>query len=176
MTLFKSSVGLTLATLCAAVLCYLSGLFTGTWIGGAFLLLLPILWALWLCCAVLDRNINVWRLIALWILIDVTVLVLLSFIHASIAGKNGPRGDDIALVIAFSPIFLPMFLASYLSEILGTGISAIGSGAASILLGGNLPKSVISDWISMTTISAIPSYIFVWLLQFWRPKVKNNVH
>lgn len=128
---------------------------------------LPILWVLWLYCSFLEAKKSIWMLVALWFFIDITVLAVLSLSVGYAGSHDGPRGDEIVYVIAFLPVFLPVLLISYIPAI-GTALSAIGKGAAFLMLGENAINTLPFEWISFSVISAIPSFCFLWFFYVWR--------
>lgn len=156
------------AVLGVACLAHLVGPVLGAWLYLPLLFSLPVLWALWIGCVLLERGHQaVWRLAALWLLIDLAALATMVVLEDSIAGMTGPKGDDVAFVLAFSPVILPSLLAAFWSKTVATSLAALASGAEFIPAAG-ATKMYFSDWIGLSIASAIPSFLFVWVARAWR--------
>jgi hypothetical protein len=157
--IYRFTVALALCACTLVGLCFLTGYKGGGLV--ALVFLPPVLWTLWLACVVIDFEREKWRLILLWILIDITILgvVVLSSMGHKPSAKSG---EEFFFLIEFFPIFLPMLLASACFPIIGVGVSAIGRGASYVLL----PMGVatdISDWLSFSVLSAVSSCLLVGL-------------
>lgn len=124
------------------------------------LFLLPVMWCLWFLVAVLDERIPKWQLIGLWFGIDLAALVVLRALIANAQKMTGPPGDDVGVIIAFSPFLLPVILISRAIPIIGSGMAAIGNGAVIILLPEKHSNS-IEAWLALSIMTAISCWIFV---------------
>ncbi len=160
--IYKLTLLLALLALASAGLSFLTDYQAGWQVGMVFLL--PILWALWFACiASFKPGTGVWKLILLWMLIDITVLSVNRLMMGSFHGIDPKGGSELVWLIEFSPPILPMMLANLL-PIIGTCQDAIVNGASHLLLpvgyGG-----VLKDWLDGSILSAISSSLFagLWL-------------
>lgn len=134
-----------LASITCAFVGIKNGAFTTT-----LLFLLPVIWFLWIGCTFFDATRSIWRLLFLWGLIDVAALALLNLIILNAQIANGPGGEDVAFVIAFSPLnWLVILLAEYfpirIFEVHPYILTDLGF------------RTVITDWINMSILVSMPS-------------------
>jgi hypothetical protein len=162
--LFKFTVASALLTLAFAGLCFMSG-YKGLGLLWP-VLLMPVLWILWLVCVLFDTGRKTWKLILLWILIDIAVLGALTLLVANMNRASGADGMDYVLVIAFSPLILPVMLVSAFFPVVGNGLFAITRGVSYLLPSGLV--GVLSDWLGCSILSAISSCLVVSLCYFWK--------
>lgn len=172
--IYKFTVTLALLTLASEGLSILTGYRNGWQLGLVFLM--PILWTLWIACVVFHKfETRTWKLILLWILIDIAVLLADRLALGSFHGVDTKGGSELVLLMEFSPPMLPIILIGLL-PVIGTGITAIADGASHMLLPvGSV--GVLRDWLECSIVSAIPSYIFagLWLhLKFMRKRKLGN--
>lgn len=157
--IYKFTTAIALFTLVLEGLSFLTD-YKDAWLLG-LLFLMPVLWTLWLACVVRDKDMKVWQLILLWVLIDITVLGVASLL------MGNRKETEIFYAIAFSPLILPMILGFAFSSVIGTGLSAIAQGGSHLLLPRSL-DGILSDWLGFSILSAISSYLFVSLYHYWK--------
>lgn len=88
---------------------------------------MPILWILWLCCFFRKTKGDFWRLIFLWVLIDIAALSVVMTADAFL-GRTGRNDADYLFVIVFSPVIFPFFLiARNFPSLIGNIISFLES-------------------------------------------------
>lgn len=133
---------------------------------GVFVLI-PVFWTLWIACVVSHKEkTGIAKLVLLWILIDLVVLLYSRLAFGSFHGVDPKGGAEIAWLIEFSPMILPMILLAFIPPI-GTGLSAIVDGASFIFLPAG-SVGVLRDWLCGSIISAIPSITFIYLRLYWQ--------
>jgi hypothetical protein len=110
-----------------------------------FVFLMPLLWVFWLICVVLCPAGKAWWLAFLWMLIDLAVLGTLSLLMANVGSSHGSDGGDYLLVIAFSPLILPVIFASAVFPAIGNGIVVIVHKISSQLFSNQV--GILSDWL-----------------------------
>lgn len=67
----------------------------------------PLLWALWILCAVQGRRENIWVfLLLLWGVIDLSLFTTLSSLASS--RLEYARGTDLTILIAYFPVLIPI--------------------------------------------------------------------
>ncbi len=120
---------------------------------------LPILWGLWIAYVVREFRAEIWKQALLWVLIDVSALAVLSLSAISAREMAGPRGDDVALAIAFAPVFLPVLLVTYLLPPVGHMLLAVTHWLLSNFA--FLSARHVLDWATTSLLSAIPSLVLV---------------
>lgn len=155
--IYKFTAAIALFTLVLVGLSFLID-YKGAWLLG-LLFLMPVLWTLWLVCAVRDKDRKIWQLILLWVLIDITVLGVASLL------MGNRRDTEIFYTIAFSPLILPVIFGFAFSSVIGAGLSAIAQGGSNLLLLGSF-ENMLSDWLGFSILSAISSYLFVSLYHY----------
>jgi hypothetical protein len=155
--IYKIATTLVLFTLASAAISILISYESGWQIGLIFLL--PILWTLWIACVIFHKmETQTWKLILLWVLIDLAVLLTNRLMLGSFHGFDPTVESVFVLLMEFSPTILPMIPISLL-PVIGTGLTAIADGASYVLLPiGSV--GVLRDWLELSILSAIPSYIF----------------
>lgn len=149
--------------------CLLFGVYRQEW-SVWLLFFMPVLWTTWLIAVLFDIHKSVGYLVLLWVLIDISVLAVLSQLVAG-TGSKGNGGEDYVLAVAFSPLVLPEILAAALNPVLGTAFSAISRGATSFLPTG--VANFVRDWLGFSVLSAISSCIFGFLCQLLGTKGKG---
>ena len=147
-----------------------AGIQTGTF-SNTLLFSLPVLWVVWIVLAILECAGSIKKVILAWVVIDFFALALMIFLTSSLAQSTGPRGDDIALAIAFFPLAWPMIL---LSQVLPNGAVAGLPIFISKSLGLVTPYS---DWLGMSLLSIVPSVLLVAACRFARAsnRVKHHI-
>lgn len=167
-SVFKFCAKSALAVLAAACAAHFAGAVPCEWLHLPLLFSLPVLWTLWIGCVLREAGSHAWRRLALlWALIDVAALVVMMVLEEALAGMPGPKGDDAAFVFAFSPVILPSLFAALWSETAGAAIAAIAKGAE-FIPAASAAKMYFADWIGLSIASAIPSFLFVWLVRAQR--------
>ena len=133
---------------------------------GVFVLI-PVFWTLWIACVVSHKEkTGIAKLVLLWVLIDLVVLLYSRWAFGSFHGVDPKGGAEIAWLIEFSPMILPMILFAFI-PLIGTGLSAVADGASfSFLPAGSV--GVLRDWLCGSIISAIPSITFIYLRLYWQ--------
>ena len=102
---------LLLAAIAVLVLCAATNSIAG-WI---FLYpAMPLLWILWLVCAFDLRTYSARFLALMWVGILVTALGFFTLLENYASSLPGPSGADIALLIIFAPMFIPLLLIEIL--------------------------------------------------------------
>ncbi len=122
-----------------------------------FLLLSPCLWILWLFIAYAERKWSLWRVVGLWALIDIAALCLLGVSLSNARARSGPAGDDLALVIIYTPLIWPMIFASHLvpvSTLLAKLSPSLDAHTATSWV-------VLSVWIRTSLTVMIPSALWL---------------
>ncbi len=161
--LFKLCARSATAVLALACAAHLLGTEASAWVHLPLIFSLPVLWMIWIGCVMAAKGPQaLWRLAGLWLLIDVAALAVMTVLEDALAGTAGPRGDDVAFVLAFSPVVLPSLLAALWSKTAAASVAALAKGAEFIPAAGST-KMYVSDWIGLSIASAIPSFLFVWL-------------
>jgi hypothetical protein len=157
--LFSIGLGIAIGGLALSSILTLAEMQVG-FVSTTLLLLLPVAWTSWIAFAILSDEKSHLEVYFLWVLIDLFALVLLNFITLSIAHGSGPRGDDVAFVIAYSPLIWPMlYLLSYGPSELGMAF-----GTTYTLV----PKNwgILQDWFGMSILTALPSLLIITCSRF----------
>lgn len=147
--LFFFIVGTSSFGLVAAVCMTMAGS-TASIFSNTLLFSLPMLWVLWIVLAIVGIG-SIKRLIVGWCAIDLFALALLVFLYSSIEHSTGPRGEDIALLIAFSPLVWPVLL---LSQVAPKYFMAEYATFVAKSVGLTTPWS---DWLGMSILVFLPS-------------------
>ncbi len=163
--IFKFTLALVLLTIMSIALSISTGYESAWQVGTVFLM--PVLWVLWIACVVSHKTESkISRLILLWALIDLAVLLVNRLMMGSFHAVDLKGGSELAWVIEFFPVILPIIPAMFL-PVLGPGLSAIMHGASFILLPAGF-VGVLKDWIECSILSASASYAFAHLWFYWK--------
>ncbi len=158
-TICARSASVVLALACIA---HVAGTEASAWLHLPLIFSLPVLWMLWIGCVLMAAGHQaLWRLVFLWLLIDVAALAVMTVLEDALAGTTAPRGDDVAFVFAFSPVILPSLVVALWSKTVAAGVAALAKGSE-FIPAARATKMYFSDWIGLSIASAIPSFLFVW--------------
>lgn len=162
--IYKYTVVLVLALLLLIALSFVSEtLYSSEWFV-YLMFLLPVLWVLWLICAVLEAKNPVRRLALLWCLIDLAALgMLYQLIGVDYSGVRS--GADYLLAIAFFPFILPLMLVGFIMPMLDKVLETLIGGSGYIVHG---TSGVFRDWLAMSILSAVLAVIFAVGCRLWR--------
>ncbi len=163
--IYRFTLTLVLFTLTFVALSIFTG-YESVWqVGTVFLM--PVFWVLWIACVVSHKaEAQIWRLILLWVAIDITVLLVNRLMMGGFDAVDPKGGSELVWVMEFSPPVLPIIPVMFL-PVIGTGLSAIVHGASFIFLPAGF-VGVLKDWLECSILSAIPSYAFAHLWFYWR--------
>jgi hypothetical protein len=118
--------------------------------------LMPVLWCLWIWCAIRKEATHRLALIFLWATINFSILITLISLGGPDAGQS--KGMDMTMLIAYFPVWFPIL---FLDGFFSTHIYSIEhlSGA----LGG---CSTFIAWLEVSIWSAIQS-AFIYIVARW---------
>ena len=125
--------------------------------------LMPILWSLWIASlfwgAARPQTFN---LVALWVLIDLAVLLLYVFFSRDTANWSKSNGIDSLVFLTYFPIALPTFaLYSLVPQDARSAMTQFGEVFTKALGGGAWDAVVV--WLEMSIFAAVSS-VFLFLL------------
>lgn len=140
------------------------------------LFLLPLFWVLWFVCVIFEKNQPAFRLVVLWLLIDISVFCVMGLLAQG--ATPGPKsGEDVVYFIAFLPLLLPWFAVISAFPTFGDLLTAINHGASTVLLP-NRTTGILTSWLEFSISSAISSVLFVYFLilfKYLKAKWRNHL-
>lgn len=119
----------------------------------------PLMWLLWIACVFLMRSALCWkRLLLLWLIIDLTILVL--FFSLAYGENNWTRsqGIDVVVSVVYLPVAFPTLFLLYLlpHELHLTMASTMDYASRQLGVG---IGDIISIWLLLSVVAAIQSLL-----------------
>ena len=143
----------------------------------AYFLCLPILWLLWIVNvfkAELDHSLR--SLLMLWLVIDISILVLLVSLSVSLENWFKTDGLDILLLTAYFPLDVPgLLLLRFLYN--SFHITVIDISKVQLIekmLGGDIGE-VIVTWLILSILTAIPAILLIVVTRFLKRTARNKL-
>lgn len=116
---------------------------------------LPALWILWIFCAFyVQPKRELRRLLSMWLVIDLSVLLVLMSLAMSTEGGINAQGADMVLFLLYLPIIVPLGLvAGWLLHIANLSSANVG------MLFDSTLGEVFAVWLEFSLIGALQSWI-----------------
>lgn len=116
-------------------------------------------WLLWIVCAFVIATNRTLLLVAMWLAIDISVLVMFLSVTAAVGDVSGSTGTELVWFICYAPMFLPCGFA--LSPFVGDIDAVIKSLPAPF---NPAVGRVVADWLQFSFVAAIQASVIALLV------------
>ena len=128
---------------------------------------MPILWIFWNVCAfTLKGPGSFWKLIFLWLVIDLSILFLYIMLANDVPNWGKSRGIEVVMAVTYLPAIIPF---GFLVNVIPTNADSILQTISDTLIriAGPSVGEALTIWLEMSSVAALQSSCLIGLIRWW---------